>query len=326
MLLLAADRSEMVCRRCSVTYPIVAQIPRILPPDGRHDHYSDDEIIQTYYEAHYGPFITETPELHARLTFPSVDFVYRAEGGTGTEAFAAVRWRGSTQDRARIQAFYRSVALLMDYRELTEAFYQCMLDLCRPYVGDRTVVLDVGCGLGRMTAELARLGAKFVVGLDRSPLMLAEAWRILQARGPVPLALNLIGEQRVSASLALPWVPQENLDFVVGDVQCLPLRAAAVDLVTCLNLLDRVSHPGRMVEELGRVLRVGGYLLITDPYHWEEQYAARSEWVADMTSLFAPGTWRRIREVDGVPFVLRYYSRRVTVYVNHCVVFQKVGG
>jgi SAM-dependent methyltransferase len=321
-LVLAADESGIVCTRCQETYPLVAQAPCILPPDGGQDHYRDDEIIHTYYEAHYGPFITQTPELRARLTFPLAELVQRAEEGVSVEAFTDVHWQGSTTDRSH--ALYRQVAPLMVHQDLTEAFYQCMLDLCRPYVGHQTRVLDMGCGLGRMAAELARLGAKLVVGLDRSPRMVKEASRILHASGPVPLELNLVGKQSVRASLVLPWTPPENLDFIVGDVLCLPMRTEAVDLITCVNLLDRVPQPGQMVHELGRVLRPGGYLLIADPYHWEEQYTAREEWVADMASLFAPGIWRRIREVDGVPFVLRYFSRRVTVYMNHCVVFQKI--
>jgi trans-aconitate 2-methyltransferase len=42
-------------------------------------------------------------------------------------------------------------------------------------------ILDLGCGTGRLTAEIARLPGIIVVGLDSSPTMLAQAHR-----GPTP--------------------------------------------------------------------------------------------------------------------------------------------
>lgn len=315
---------HITCVRCAKTYPLVEQIPHLLGKILGDNHYHDPQIVRTYYEAHYGPFLAQTRDLQARLTFPLANLVHRAEGADPVESAGALHVRRSDGERETLRSLQWNVAPFLNQRALTEAFYQCMLELCSPYVNARTTILDVGCGLGRMTAELARLGAKQVVGLDRSPSMVEAAARILRARGPIPVALNRVGEGHIDALLELPWEPPENLDFIVGDVNSLPLRAGAFDLVTCINLLDRVAQPRQMVAELGRVLRPGGYLVITDPYHWEEQFTEPDNWIEDMTTLFAPSSWRRIREIDGVPFVMRYYSRRISIYLNHCVVLQKV--
>ena len=51
-------------------------------------------------------------------------------------------------------------------------FGESLLELLKPRAGER--ILDIGCGTGQLTAEIARAGAR-VVGLDKSPEMLAEA-------------------------------------------------------------------------------------------------------------------------------------------------------
>lgn len=53
-------------------------------------------------------------------------------------------------------------------------FGESLLELLKPRAGER--ILDIGCGTGQLTAEIARCGAR-VVGLDNSPEMLAEARR-----------------------------------------------------------------------------------------------------------------------------------------------------
>jgi SAM-dependent methyltransferase len=96
--------------------------------------------------------------------------------------------------------------------------------------------LDAGCGTGRHTAELVRLGHR-VIGVDASPEMLAVA----RARLP-------------------------GADLRVGELTRLPMADASVDIVVCALALVHVPDLGAALAEFRRVLRAGGHLVISDPH------------------------------------------------------------
>jgi SAM-dependent methyltransferase len=109
-----------------------------------------------------------------------------------------------------------------------------LLGEARP--GER--VLDVGCGAGRFVAALREAGAE-PVGVE-----LAEA-ALERARANAP-----------GADLRL-----------VADDGSLPLEHASVDLVWCSEVLEHVPDTAHLLLEVRRVLRPGGRLLVTVPYH-----------------------------------------------------------
>jgi len=63
-------------------------------------------------------------------------------------------------------------ARYQDQRSFVWRFGASLLESLKPQAGER--ILDVGCGTGQLTAEIARSGAT-VTGLDKSAEMLAEA-------------------------------------------------------------------------------------------------------------------------------------------------------
>jgi SAM-dependent methyltransferase len=105
-------------------------------------------------------------------------------------------------------------------------------------------VLDLGCGAGRFVAALAAAGA-VPVGVE-----LAEA-ALVRARRNAP-----------GADLRL--VKQDG---------ALPLDHGSVDLVWCSEVLEHVGDTEHTLLEVRRVLRRGGRLLATVPFHGRVQGA-----------------------------------------------------
>ena len=100
-------------------------------------------------------------------------------------------------------------------------------------------VLDVGCGPGTITADLATLVEPgSVTGLDRSAQIVAAARATFDG--------------------------VTNLRFVVGDVYDLGFDDASFDVVYAHQLLQHLSDPVAALREMRRVLRAGGILAVRD--------------------------------------------------------------
>lgn len=104
--------------------------------------------------------------------------------------------------------------------------FPAFLELVPP-AGRRT--LDLGCGEGRVGAELARRGHT-VVGIDSSPAMVALA--------------------------------RERHDAVVADASALPFEGGSFDLVVAYMSVMNLDDPEAGIREAARVLEPGGRLCI----------------------------------------------------------------
>ena len=62
---------------------------------------------------------------------------------------------------------------------------------------------------------------------------------------------------------------------IIGDALKLPFRANSFDTVLLIQVLEHIPKPKKMLEEIYRVLKKGGYLVLTCPLTWnlhEEPY------------------------------------------------------
>ena len=99
-------------------------------------------------------------------------------------------------------------------------------------------VLDLGCGLGDLTADLARVAAS-VVGVDVA-----------------------------DAALRRAHIRHPGLQFVLAEIDGeLPLEDNRFDVVWASEVIEHVADTARWLSEARRVLRPGGRLLLTTPSH-----------------------------------------------------------
>jgi demethylmenaquinone methyltransferase/2-methoxy-6-polyprenyl-1,4-benzoquinol methylase len=108
-------------------------------------------------------------------------------------------------------------------------------------VGADALVLDVATGTGAVALELVRQHGCSVVGIDRSPEMLAVARRRVASRG--------LGTR---------------IELHEGRAEALPFPDASFDGLTVTYLLRYVDDPSATMRELARVVRPGGTVAILE--------------------------------------------------------------
>jgi ubiquinone/menaquinone biosynthesis C-methylase UbiE len=117
------------------------------------------------------------------------------------------------------------------------AAWDRILDLILP-AGDALEALDIGCGTGFFSLELAFRGHR-VTGVDFAPSMIAQARKKAAER-------------------------QATIRYEEADAEQLPFAAGSFDMAVSRHLLWTLPHPERAMDEWIRVLRPGARLIIVD--------------------------------------------------------------
>ena len=103
-------------------------------------------------------------------------------------------------------------------------------------------ILEVAPGPGYMAIEMSRLGSFKVIGLDISHTMVD------------------IARQNAAAADA-------DIDFRFGDVSAMPFADGSFELIVCQAAFKNFRQPVTALNEMHRVLRVGGTAVIQDMRH-----------------------------------------------------------
>ena len=128
-----------------------------------------------------------------------------------------------------------------------------------PHLRPGMNVLDVGCGPGTITADLARRVAPgTVVGIDRSDDVIA-------------LAAESVGDV-------------DGLLFTTGDVYALDADDATFDIVHAHQVLQHLSDPVAALREMRRVCRPDGLVAVRDSdygaFTWAPNDPALDRWLS----------------------------------------------
>lgn len=126
-------------------------------------------------------------------------------------------------------------------------------------VGPEDVVIDVGCGSGILSIIAAKLGAKTVFGVDAAPGTVEVATENARSQGVSDRVVFFEGD------VIDPIPDGVEADLVIGDISGIPDEIATVSGWFPSGLSGGPTGaelPLRMIDEVKRVLRKGGRLLL----------------------------------------------------------------
>ena len=132
-------------------------------------------------------------------------------------------------------AIFRSNPVL-DYEQRVRS--STVIGLLNAKIGE--TILDVGCGNARDIKQIVGSGAT-VVGVDLSHEMINEAMREFTEAESV------------------------NVQLEIGDVTMLRFPAESFDKILCSEVIEHVPDLERAISEMYRVLKPGGYLVVSSP-------------------------------------------------------------
>lgn len=141
------------------------------------------------------------------------------------------RSRGNAPSRKGLKAFYE--------KEGERSALSCVSSdpVIAPYldiakIGQSQLVLDVGCGDGYLLNKIKERSAAFGIELSSTRARRAK---------------------------------KKGIEIIVADAEALPLVECCFDTCFCVEVLEHIPKPARVIQELARVLKPSGALIIVVP-------------------------------------------------------------
>jgi len=198
-------------------------------------------------------------------------------------------------------------------------------------------VLDIGCAAGRTSFELASANPNaLVLGLDINLALLSLARAA--AAGQVSYPRRRIGLVYDRRCFSTGFDAAPRVDFWACDAAALPFTAHTAELTVALNLIDCVPSPRQVFDQLARVTRPGGSILLATPYDWSQRVTGMENWLGGHSQRAAHAgsaeafmdlllQAHRVRaQTQAWPWQTRLHERSSVQYQAHLLAIERLPG
>lgn len=203
-------------------------------------------------------------------------------------------------------------------------------------------IIDIGCGVGGASFQLAAESQALVLGVDLHFPMLRLASGLTRS-GSLSYSRRRVGMVYDRRQFEVPLQDPERVDFWACDASCLPFSAGTFGNAVSMNLIDCVRSPMDFLHSLAAALEVNGHALIATPYDWSDSVTAPESWLGghsqrgpfngasepvvrellDPNSPHAIPGLERVAEADH-PWQVRLHDRSFVAYESHLVGIKRV--
>jgi SAM-dependent methyltransferase len=194
-------------------------------------------------------------------------------------------------------------------------------------------VIELGCGVGGLARILASK-AEFYLGVDSAFASIALA-RHVYLGAPYALPVQIPQDLYLgplTGKVVPPKLRFKGADFVVGEIEGLPVAQGIFDLCVALNTIDMIEDPRQLPKLQRGLLKKDGIALQSCPYIWHRNVAERLRQSlpknirsssAAVELLYEKAGFEIFRKVDHLPWLFLKHFRQVELYSVHLFAARK---
>jgi len=161
-------------------------------------------------------------------------------------------------------------------------FLKKVADITNKYTLNTTSILDIGCGVGRASFELAKTFDK-VVGIDFSEqfINVAQAFKessVLRYEKKIEGDIKELKEITLK-ELNLHNIDVSKIEFWQGDACDLKPHFIGYDAIIAINLLDRLYDAELFLNDISKRLNKNGIFIVGSPFTWSSEYVQKEKWL-----------------------------------------------
>ena len=204
-------------------------------------------------------------------------------------------------------------------------------------LGKNISAVELGCGVGGLYSLLKK-NLRSYLGVDNSFASVALA-RHLNLGTEYPAELQIPGDlllesqttealQSIRKELQSSLKATDHVDFVVGEIDALPLKSEHWDLTLALNAIDMLEEPAMLPSAQFDCIRKGGHAIESCPYVWHPKVAKRlrhqimrdpkAKTIQDSASavqwLYQQAGFEIEKTMDQVPWLFFKQVRQLEIY------------
>lgn len=289
----------------------------------------DDFSVPTFDGRHNlikgGSFISTGNEAHRDSRYAFRRHFYQHAGFRYVQSDADISQQFNSYETDELIAQYLEFHYGDSYFNVPN-FPKACIDAIMPHIDDnhRQRALDLGCAVGRSSFELARY-FEHVDALDFSARFIQNALKLTE-HGEIKYLITDEGDLQSLKSFQLADLKLgkriDNVHFAQGDACNLKARYNNYDVVFAGNLIDRLYQPEAFIRDIMKRINSGGYLALTSPYTWLEEFTEREYWLGgykengenvttlDSLQRILGEQFEAVADPMDIPFVIRETARK----------------
>jgi SAM-dependent methyltransferase/uncharacterized protein YbaR (Trm112 family) len=197
-------------------------------------------------------------------------------------------------------------------------------------------VIELGCGVGGLAKELAHPAASYL-GVDLAFASVALA-RHIYLNAPYSLPLS-IPQDLLNGPLTGTVAPPKNIgkskhiDFIVGELQNLPVARNHFDLSIALNAIDMMEDPSLLPKIQFDLLKSKGTAIQSCPYIWQNAAADKirksipreiNSSSAAVEYLYEKVGFKIFKKIEHLPWLFLKHFRQLEIYSVHMFAAKKM--